>query len=441
MRNLKLTTWIVIGMVLGIAAGHLCHQTLSPQGIESVSGYFALATDLFLRLIKMIVAPLVLTTLIVGVSKMGDAKAVGRVGFRTLAWFMCATFVSLLLGALIANWLQPGVGLNLPLPEAAASTGIKAGAINMKEFVTHLIPNSVVQAMAENQILQIVIFSGFFSIGVIAMGDKATRIVSLLEEISSVMFRVTGYVMALAPLAVFAAMANVVSVQGLSVLFVYGRFMGEFAGTLVLLWAVIIFAGFVVLGGRIFPLVKAVRLPMLLAFSTASSESAYPKLLEQLERFGVPRRVSSFVLPLGYSFNLDGSMIYCTFATLFIAQAYGIHLSFVQQASMLTILMLTSKGMAAVPKASLVVIAATLEQFNIPAAGLLLIMGVDQFLDMGRTATNVLGNSIASSVVAKWEGQLGLEMSEEEFAALENKREGTHQSGLDQEREGALAST
>jgi Na+/H+-dicarboxylate symporter len=424
MKKLKLTTWIVIGMVLGILVGYGCNQSIhEAQTLKAVAGYFALVTDLFLRLIKMIVAPLVLTTLIVGVAKMGDAKAVGRIGVRTLLWFLCATFASLLLGTLSANWLQPGVGLNLPLPEADASTGIAAGAISVKEFITHLIPKSIFQAMSENEILQIVIFSGFFSIGIIATGDKAKGVVALLEQISSIMFKVTGYVMAVAPVAVFAALANVVATQGLRVLLTYGRFMGEFAGTLVLLWLVIILSGFVFLGRRVFPLVKSVRLPMLLAFSTASSESAYPKLLEQLERFGVPRRISSFVLPLGYSFNLDGSMIYCTFATLFIAQAYGIHLSFMQQASMLAILMLTSKGMAAVPKASLVVIAATLSQFKIPEAGLLLIMGVDQFLDMGRTATNVLGNSIASAVVTKWEGELGKELSDEEFLAISSETE------------------
>jgi Na+/H+-dicarboxylate symporter len=424
MRKLKLTTWIVIGMVLGIIVGYVCHQSIQdPQELKAVAGYFSLVTDLFLRLIKMIVAPLVLTTLVVGVAKMGDAKAVGRVGMRTLVWFLCATFISLLLGALLANWLKPGLGLNLPLPEADAATGIKAGAISIKEFVTHLVPKSVVQAMADNEILQIVVFSGFFSMGIIAIGDKAKSIVVLLEQIAHVMFEVTGYVMALAPFAVFAALANVVATEGLGVLLTYGRFMGEFALALLLLWLVIIVAGFFFLGHRAFPLVKAVRVPMLLAFSTASSESAYPKLLEQLERFGVPRRISSFVLPLGYSFNLDGSMIYCTFATLFIAQAYGIHLSLLQQVSMLAILMLTSKGMAAVPKASLVVIAATLGQFGIPEAGLLLIMGVDHFLDMGRTATNVLGNSIASTVVTKWEGQLGPEMSEEAFEAATRANE------------------
>ncbi|CAG9239194.1 C4-dicarboxylate ABC transporter [Paraburkholderia tropica] len=427
MKRMKLTGWIVIGMLLGIAVGYGCHRAIGDaQSLKSVADGFALVTDLFLRLIKMIVAPLVFTTLVVGVAKMGDAKAVGRVGVRTLAWFIGATFVSLLLGAVVANWLQPGAGLNLPLPDSHAATGIQAGAISIREFVTHLVPKSVVQAMAENEILQIVVFAAFFSLGIIAIGEQAKGIVTLLEQISSVMFKVTGYVMAFAPVAVFAALAHVVAIQGLGVLLSYGRFMGVFIGALVLLWCAIVAAGGLVLGRRVFGLVRSVRLPMLLAFSTASSESAYPKLLEQLERSGVPRRISSFVLPLGYSFNLDGSMIYCTFATLFIAQAYGIHLSFMDQAAMLAILMLTSKGMAAVPKASLVVIAATLGQFNIPEAGLLLIMGVDTFLDMGRTATNVLGNSVAAAVVTKWEGQLGPVLSEDEYEALANAREQAH---------------
>ncbi|MFP3796330.1 dicarboxylate/amino acid:cation symporter [Paraburkholderia sp. SIMBA_027] len=427
MKRTKLTGWIVIGMLLGIAVGYGCHRAIDDaQSLKSVADGFALVTDLFLRLIKMIVAPLVFATLVVGVAKMGDAKAVGRVGVRTLAWFLGATFVSLLLGALVANWLQPGAGLNLPLPDSHAATGIQAGAISIREFVTHLVPKSVVQAMAENEILQIVVFAAFFSLGIIAIGEQAKSIVKLLEQISAVMFKVTGYVMAFAPVAVFAALAHVVAIQGLGVLLSYGRFMGVFIGALVLLWCAIVAAGGLVIGGRVFGLVRSVRLPMLLAFSTASSESAYPKLLEQLERSGVPRRISSFVLPLGYSFNLDGSMIYCTFATLFIAQAYGIHLSFMDQAAMLAILMLTSKGMAAVPKASLVVIAATLGQFNIPEAGLLLIMGVDTFLDMGRTATNVLGNSVAAAVVTKWEGQLGPVLSEDEYEALATAREEAH---------------
>jgi Na+/H+-dicarboxylate symporter len=269
--------------------------------------------------------------------------------------------------------------------------------------------------MASNEILQIMVFAGFFSIALATLGDKAKGVVDLLNQISHVMLKVTGYVMALAPIAVFAAIANVVTTQGLSVLLTYGRFMGEFYGGLITLWLMLAFAGYLFIGKRVFSLIKYIRTPMLLGFSTASSESAYPKTLEQLERFGVPNRTASFVLPIGYSFNLDGTMMYCTFATLFIAQAYGIHLSFLQQASMLAILMLTSKGMAAVPRASLVVIAATLGQFNIPEAGLLLIMGVDQFLDMGRTVTNVLGNAVASVVVAKWEGELGESVNGEDL--------------------------
>jgi Na+/H+-dicarboxylate symporter len=412
--KLKLTTWILIGLVLGVGAGYACHASFpNPQDAKTVAGYFSLVTDLFLRLIKMIIAPLVFSTLVVGVAKMGDVRAVGRIGVKTVGWFLSASFISLLLGALIANWLKPGVGLNLPLPDVGASSGLKVSALSLKEFVTHLVPRSIVEAMATNEILQIVVFAGFFSIGAALLGDKVKPIINLLDQIAHIMLKVTGFVMALAPFAVFAAMANVVTTQGLGVLVTYGTFMGEFYGSLFLLWAIIAFAGSLFLGRRVFALVRSVRTPMLLAFSTASSESAYPKLLEQLERFGVPNKIASFILPMGYSFNLDGSMMYCTFASLFIAQAYGIHLSFVQQASMLAILMLTSKGMASVPRASLVVIAATLGQFNIPEAGLLLIMGVDQFLDMGRTATNVLGNSVAAAVVTKWEGELGSEVSDD----------------------------
>jgi Na+/H+-dicarboxylate symporter len=386
-----------------------------PQAAKEVGSYFSIIAELFLRLIKMIIAPLVFSTLVVGVAKIGDVKSVGRIGVRTLGWFLAASFVSLLLGTLIANWLKPGATLGLPLPAVTASTGLSANALSLKEFVVHLVPRSITEAMASNEILQIVVFAGFFSIALSTLGDKAKGVVDLLNQISHVMLKVTGYVMALAPIAVFAAIANVVTTQGLSVLLTYGRFMGEFYGGLLALWLMLTFAGYLFIGKRVFSLIKYIRTPMLLGFSTASSESAYPKTLEQLERFGVPNRIASFVLPIGYSFNLDGTMMYCTFATLFIAQAYGIHLSFLQQASMLAILMLTSKGMAAVPRASLVVIAATLGQFNIPEAGLLLIMGVDQFLDMGRTVTNVLGNAVASVVVAKWEGELGESVNGEDL--------------------------
>jgi len=278
--------------------------------------------------------------------------------------------------------------------------------MSLKEFVTHLVPRSAFEAMANNEILQIVVFSLFFGVAAAAFGEKAKTIVTWIEELSHIMLRVTGYVMAVAPVAVFAAMAAIVTTQGLGILWTYGKFMGQFYLGIFILWGLLAFAGFLFLGPRVGRLIALIKEPILLAFSTASSEAAYPKTLEQLERFGASKKITSFVLPLGYSFNLDGSMMYCTFATLFIAQAYKIPLDLGQQFTMLLILMVTSKGMAGVPRASLVIIAATLAQFNIPEAGLLLILGIDQFLDMGRSATNVVGNSVATAVVAKWEGEL-----------------------------------
>jgi len=354
----------------------------------------------------MIIAPLVFSTLVVGIAHMGDTKAIGRIGIKTMGWFVVASLVSLLLGLVLVNLLRPGDGLNLPLPEAGAASSLKTSSLSLKEFVTHLVPRSVFEAMANNEILQIVVFSVFFGGAAAGFGDKARTVIDWVEQVSHVMLKVTSYVMGLAPVAVFAAMASIVTTQGLGILWTYGTFMGEFYLGIVLLWVLLAAAGFVFLGPRVFRLLALVREPILLAFSTASSEAAYPKTLEQLERFGASKKITSFVLPLGYSFNLDGSMMYCTFAALFIAQAYGVHLSAGQQLTMLLILMVTSKGMAGVPRASLVVIAATLATFNIPEAGLLLIMGIDQFLDMGRSATNVVGNSIATAVVSKWEGEL-----------------------------------
>jgi Na+/H+-dicarboxylate symporter len=258
--------------------------------------------------------------------------------------------------------------------------------------------------MANNEILQIVVFSLFFGVACAALGPRAKIVVEGIESLSHVILKITGYVMALAPLAVFSSMAAIVTTQGLGILVTYGTFVAEFYFGLVLLWCLLVFVGFLIFGNPIFRLVHLVREPFLLAFSTASSEAAYPKMLEQLEKFPLPNRIVSFVLPLGYSFNLDGSMMYCTFATLFIAQAYNITLPVGTQITMLLMLMLTSKGMAGVPRASLVVIAATLTTFNLPEAGLLLIIGIDQFLDMGRSATNVIGNALATAVVSKWEG-------------------------------------
>jgi Na+/H+-dicarboxylate symporter len=305
----------------------------------------------------------------------------------------------------MVNLLRPGDNLNLPLPEAGTATNLKVSALSLKEFVTHLVPRSIVEAMANNEILQIVVFSIFAGIAVTALGEKGKQIVIVADELAHVMLKITNYVMLTAPAAVFAAVAATVTTQGLGILVTYGKFMGEFYMCLVLLWVILILAGSLFIGPRTITLLRFIREPFLLAFSTSSSEAAYPKTVEQLERFGVSNRIVSFVLPLGYSFNLDGTMMYCTFATMFIAQAYGIDLPLSTQIAMLLLLMLTSKGMAGVPRASLVVIAATLSTFNVPEAGLLLIMGIDQFLDMGRSATNVVGNSIATVVVGKWEGE------------------------------------
>ncbi len=407
MKSSKLTTWILLAMVLGIVTGYAVRSTAtSPDTIKHFADNISILTDIFLRLIKMIIAPLVFATLVAGIAKMGDGKAVGRIGGKTMLWFITASLISLLLGLVMVNLLQPGVGLSLPLPDVHAASGIETTNLTLKEFITHAFPKSVFDAMAKNEILQIVVFSVFFGSAAAALGERAKLLVDMMDVVGHVMLKVTGYVMSLAPLAVFAAISAVVAKEGLGILASYGTFMGEFYLSIGILWIFLMAMGSLFLGRRVITLMRSIREPSLLAFTTASSEAAYPKTLEQLERFGCSNKIASFVLPMGYSFNLDGSMMYCTFATIFIAQAYGIQLTLSQEISMLLILMLTSKGMAGVPRASLVVIAATLSQFNIPEAGLLLLLGIDHFLDMARSATNVVGNSIATAVVAKWEGEL-----------------------------------
>jgi Na+/H+-dicarboxylate symporter len=402
----RFTYWILGGMILGIVVGYILYSTIQdPKEAAIVAGYFSIITDLFLRLIKMIIAPLVFSMLVVGIAHMGDTESIGRIGLKAMAWFIMASLISLTLGMVMVNILQPGHNLGLPLPEAGASTNLKVSALTLKEFVTHLVPKSIVEAMANNEILQIVVFAIFMGVAATAVGDRGKQLVAVCDEVAHVMLKITNYVMLVAPLAVFAAVAATITTQGLGILVTYGKFIAEFYLCLALLWLILIALGALFMGPRVITLVRYIREPFLLAFSTASSESAYPRTVEQLERFGVSNRIVSFVLPLGYSFNLDGTMMYCTFATIFIAQAYGIELSFGTQVVMLLLLMLTSKGMAGVPRASLVVIAATLSTFGIPEAGILLIMGIDQFLDMGRSATNVLGNSIATVVVGKWEGE------------------------------------
>ena len=401
------TLYIAVAMLLGIAAGAWCHAAIQdPAALAALAGYLGVVTDAFLRLIKMIIAPLVFSTLVTGIAHMGGSGALGRVGVRTLGWFLLASLVSLLIGIAMVTLLAPGAALALPLPAGTAASGVETTHFSVKEFVGHLVPRSIAEAMASNEILQIVVFSAFFGGALGALGERGRGLVTVLEQLVQVMLRVTAYVMLAAPFAVFAAIAATVAGRGLGILWTYGRFIGGFYLALAVLWLTLLALGGLVLRGRVLALVPMLREPVLLAFSTASSEAALPQTLKQLERFGVSARIAGFVLPLGYSFNLDGSMMYCTFATLFIAQAYGIALGFGQQLTMLLLLMVTSKGMAGVPRASLVVIAATLAHFGIPEAGLLLILAVDQFLDMGRSATNVVGNSIATAVVARWEGEL-----------------------------------
>jgi Na+/H+-dicarboxylate symporter len=379
------------------------NETIRDKKLEP----FTLLSDIFLRLIKMIVAPLVFTTLVVGVAKVGDINAVGRIGGKTMLWFLSATLLSLTLGMILVNIFRPGETMNLPLPDASIDTGIQKAALSLKDFITHVFPKSFAEAMANNEILQIVVFSLFFGVATAAIGEKGAIVIKAMDAFAHVILKVTGYVMNFAPFAVFGAMTAIIAKQGLGILSTYAIFIGEFYSGLLILWLLLIFIGFLILKKRIFRLVSGLKEPVLLAFSTASSEAAYPKTMLQLERFGCKDKIVSFVLPLGYSFNLDGSMMYMTFASLFIAQAYGIHLGFEQQLSMLLILMLTSKGIAGVPRASLVVIAGTIATFNIPEAGLALLIGIDPLLDMGRSATNVVGNSVATAVISKWEGELG----------------------------------
>ena len=404
--NRLFTILLIAAMVLGVVVGWICNHMLDAEQAKAAAGYFSIVTDVFLRLIKMIIAPLVFTTLVAGIAHMEDAAQIGRVGVKTMGWFICASIVSLTIGLVMVHILQPGVGLALPDPAAAAGGTVDASKLTLKDFITHLVPRSIVEAMANNEILQIVVFSVFVGTAVASIDDKAPAVMAVVDQTANIMLKVTGYVMKLAPLAIFAALASTITTQGLEILVTYAKFVGGFYLSLSLLWGLLIIAVVLIVGRRALQLVGRIREPMLLAFSTASSEAAYPRTLDELQKFGLSRKVSTFVLPLGYSFNLDGSMMYCTFATLFIAQAYGIEMSIGQQITMLALLMITSKGMAGVPRASLVVIAATLAYFNLPEAGLLLIIAVDHLLDMGRSATNVLGNSVAAAVVAKWENQI-----------------------------------
>ena len=406
MKKLGLTTWIILAMVGGVATGLLIHFFAGQSLISHFADGMSIFTDIFLRLIKMIIAPLVFSTLVTGIAKMGDASAIGRIGAKTLAWFLGASLISLLLGLLVMNLVNLGSSLQLPLPATTDTLSPEASTLSFRTFITHTFPRSFVEAMANNEILQIVVFAIFFGIATAAVGERGKIFIRALDALTEIILKVTGYVMRFAPIAAFAAVSAILSVKGPEILYTYGQFIGVFYLTVLLLWAILIGISYLWIGKKVFMILGNVKDQILLAFTTASSEAAFPKLIEELEKSGCPNKIVSFVLPLGYSFNLDGSMLYMGFSSLFIAQAYGMHMPLGTQITMLLVLMVTSKGIAGVPRAALVVIAGTLAMFHIPQQGLLLLLGIDQILDMARSATNVVGNSLASAVLCKMEGVL-----------------------------------
>jgi proton glutamate symport protein len=397
-KSRNVTTQIIIGLVLGIVLGYLW-----PSFGVAVKPL----ADAFLRMIKMIIAPLIFSTLVVGIAGTGDLKAMGRIGLKAVVYFEIATTIALFLGLLLVNVFQPGAGLTLP---PGADTQTAAGLVQSQQrgwdIFLHLFPTSVVDAMARGDILQVVVFSTFFGIAVAAIGEKGRPVLDVLESTAQVMFRFTGYVMMFAPIGVFAAMASTVGSKGLVVLFTLGKLVGLMYVGLAVFALLVLGTVSYLIRVPFLSFVRAIREPFLIAFTTASSEAALPKAMEIMERFGVPKNIVAFVLPTGYSFNLDGSTLYLSLASVFVAQIAGVRMTLGQQVIMMLTLMLTSKGVAGVPRASLVVLAATLSQFSLPLEGAAILLGIDQIMDMGRTAINVMGNCIATAVVARWEGVL-----------------------------------
>jgi len=404
-----LTGQILIAMVLGAILGIILHNSISPEAAQSFSGKIKMLATIFIRLVQMIISPLVFTTLVVGIAKLGDIKAVGRIGGKALAWFFTASFVSLLIGLFFVNVLEPGVGLNLSNVDLSTASEVtaKTHSLTFENFVEHIVPKSIVEAMATNEILQIVIFSIFFGLAAASLGDTVKPVINALDKTSHIVLKMVNYVMNFAPIGVFGAIAGVFAVRDFQELAItYFKFFGSFLIGISSLWVILIIIGYIFLKKRMNELLRRIVGPLVIAFGTTSSEAVFPKLTEELEEFGVKDRIVSFMLPLGYSFNLDGSMMYMTFASIFIAQAYGVHLDIGTQMVMLLVLMLTSKGIAGVPRASLVVVAATCGMFDIPIEGIALILPIDHFCDMFRSATNVLGNALATSVVGQWESDI-----------------------------------
>lgn len=405
----RLTIYIFLSMVVGIIIGYLVHNNASPEFIAKSSVNLKILSNIFLRLVQMIIAPLVFSTLVVGIAKLGDLKAVGRVGGKAMLWFVTASLFSLLLGLFWVNLMEPGVGFEKSMVDAAGAQDVisKTTNFNIVDFVNHLFPRSIFEAMATNEILQIVIFSIFFGVAAAAIGEPAQPLIKAMDTFSHIILKMVGYVMNFAPIGVFGAITAVVATRGVeSIAVLYMKYFGAFLLGILSLWILLLLVGYMILGNRLFDLMKRITSPLAIAFSTTSSEAVFPKLVEELERFGCNNKIVSFILPLGYSFNLDGSMMYMTFASIFIAQVYNVPLGLGEQMTMLLVLMLTSKGIAGVPRASLVVVTATCAMFNIPPEGIALILPIDHFCDMFRSMTNVIGNALATTAVSKWENEL-----------------------------------
>jgi Na+/H+-dicarboxylate symporter len=406
----SLTIYILVAMIFGATLGAIIHSNCSAETAAAFSSHIKLLATIFIRLVQMIIAPLVFTTLVVGIAKLGDINTVGRIGGKALIWFFSASFISLVIGLLWVNFLKPGYGLNLSDMDLSAASEVtdKTQDFSIQHFVEHIIPKSVFEAMATNEILQIVVFSIFFGLAAASIGDNVKPIISAFDKASHIILKMVNFVMKFAPIGVFGAIAGVFAVKDISDLMItYTKFFSSFLVGIASLWVVLLLVGYIFLRNHLKTLLKRIVSPLVIAFGTTSSEAVFPKLTEELERFGIKDRIVSFMLPLGYSFNLDGSMMYMTFASLFIAQVYGVHLDVGTQLTMLIVLMLTSKGIAGVPRASLVVVAATCGMFKIPIEGVALILPIDHFCDMFRSATNVLGNSIATAVVGQWESKKG----------------------------------
>jgi Na+/H+-dicarboxylate symporter len=407
-KRSNLTVYILGAMVLGAVAGYVVYLVYPPDTKSIFSANIKLLSTIFLRLVQMIIAPLVFSTLVVGIAKLGNVKTVGRVGGKALLWFITASLASLLLGMLLVNVFKPGAAIDLSNADTVGAKDLlgKTQQFSLQNFVEHVFPVSVINSMAENQILQIVVFSVMFGIATAALGERGKVIIKGLDAVAHVILKMVDYVMLAAPLGVFGAIAGVMATQGPKIFLFYANYFLYFIIGILLLWILLITVGFIILHKRLPGLLSHIVQPLIIAFSTTSSEAVFPKLTEELEEFGCDEKIVSFVLPLGYSFNLDGSMMYMTFASMAIAQAYGIHLDYGTQLTMLLVLMLTSKGIAGVPRASLVVVTATCAMFKIPPEGVALILPIDHFCDMFRTSTNVLGNALATSAVSKWEKAL-----------------------------------